>query len=62
MFSPGQLTFAGIFCIVFTILTIWSYRKDLKLHQKYYKNTAWKIIVVLFIFVAMLFGLKKILY
>jgi len=38
MFSTGQQLFALFFIIAFTLLMIWSYRKDLKLHKKYYKK------------------------
>jgi 4-amino-4-deoxy-L-arabinose transferase-like glycosyltransferase len=38
MFSKGQQVFALFFIIAFAILLIWSYRKDIKLHKKYYKN------------------------
>jgi len=51
MFSKGQLIFAGLFVIAFTIAMIWSYRKDIKIHKKYYKNT-FIIIIALFLVVA----------
>ena len=49
MFSKGQLIFGLIFAIVFIILMVWSYRKDVKLHRLYYKKV-W--IVALGIFLA----------
>jgi len=49
MFSKGQLIFGLIFAIVFIILMIWSYIKDVKLHRLYYKQV-W--IVALGIFLA----------
>ena len=39
MFSSGQLIFAALFAIVFTIAMVYTYRKDLKLHKVHYKNT-----------------------
>ena len=48
MFSTGQWLFAGLFFIVFVGVIIFSYRKDLKLHRKYYKGS----IYVLFGFIA----------
>ncbi len=51
MFSKGQLIFAGLFIIAFTLLMIWSYRKDLKIHKKYYKNT-FIIIIAVFLIIA----------
>ena len=43
MFTNGQLIFAGFSVIAFIILMIWSYRKDIVNHKKYYKNTALKV-------------------
>jgi hypothetical membrane protein len=43
MFTKGQLIFACFFAISFIILMIWSYRKDIINHKKYYKNTALKV-------------------
>jgi len=51
MFSKGQLIFAAFFIIAFTIAMIWSYRKDIKVHKKYYKNT-FILIIALFLVVA----------
>ncbi|MDG2194915.1 MAG: hypothetical protein P8K77_08765 [Polaribacter sp.] len=43
MFTKGQLIFAGFFIVAFTFLMAWSYRKDIKNHKIYYKNTALKV-------------------
>jgi len=51
MFSKGQLIFAAFFIIAFTLLMIWSYRKDIKIHKKYYKNT-FIIVIALFLVIA----------
>jgi cytochrome bd-type quinol oxidase subunit 1 len=51
MFSKGQLIFAGLFVIAFTIAMIWSYRKDIKIHKKYYKNS-FIVIIALFLIIA----------
>lgn len=51
MFSKGQLIFAALFVIAFTILMIWSYRKDIKIHKKYYKNT-FIILIAVFLIIA----------
>ena len=62
MFSTGQIYFAIFFIIAFTIAMVWSYRKDLKLHKKHYKNTAIKVfisgIVMVFSFVLIRLALK----
>ena len=60
MFSKGQLIFAVIFVIAFTILMIWSYRKDIKLHKYYYKNiwiVAVGVIMAITIFATLTFWL-----
>jgi cytochrome bd-type quinol oxidase subunit 1 len=51
MFSKGQLIFAALFVIAFTILMIWSYRKDIKIHKKYYKNS-FIVIIAVFLIIA----------
>jgi divalent metal cation (Fe/Co/Zn/Cd) transporter len=51
MFTRGQLIFAGIFIVAFALLMIWSYRKDLKVHRKYYKNT-FLVLIALFLMIA----------
>ena len=51
MFSKGQLIFAVGFAITFMVVLFFSYRKDFKLHQKYYKNV-WKVgLGILLIFI-----------
>lgn len=57
MFSTGQLIFAGIFILVFIIVMIYSYRKDLQLHRKYYKGTIY-ILIGFLLFMALLFVIK----
>jgi hypothetical protein len=51
MFSNNQLIFAAIFIVVFTIAMIWSYRKDIKIHKKQYKNT-FIILIAVFLIIA----------
>jgi uncharacterized membrane protein len=51
MFSKGQLIFAVFFIIAFTIAMIWSYRKDIKIHKKHYKNT-FLVIIAIFLIIA----------
>ena len=60
MFSKGQLIFAVIFIIVFAISMVWSYKKDIKIHKKHYKNTfvvAIAIFLVIVIFTLITFSL-----
>lgn len=57
MFSTGQLIFAGFFVISFVIVMIYAYRKDLKLHKKYYRGSL--IVLLAFLaFIAILFFIK----
>ena len=57
MFSTGQLIFAGLFFVVFVVIIIFSYRKDLALHRKYYKGTLY-ILVGFIVFILLLFVIK----
>ena len=45
MFTKGQLIFAVLFAIAFIAALIYTYRKDFKLHQKYYRGSVWVLIV-----------------
>ena len=44
MFSTGQWIFGLLFFVVFSIIIGIQYRKDLKLHKKYYKGTFWVLL------------------
>ncbi len=57
MFSTGQLIFAGFFVVAFVAVMIFSYRKDKKLHKKYYKGSFYVLIGFL-LFIALLFFIK----
>ena len=57
MFSTGQWIFAGIFFLVFVAIIIFSYRKDLKIHRKYYKGSLYVLLGFIF-FVVLLFLVK----
>lgn len=60
MFSKGQLIFAALFVIAFVIAMVWSYKKDIKIHKKYYKNSfivLISIILVIIIFTLITFSL-----
>ena len=41
MFSKGQIIFGIIFFIVFSIIIGYTYRKDLKVHKRFYKGSIW---------------------
>tara|TARA_S200000501_G_scaffold181381_1_gene170835 strand:+ start:339 stop:524 length:186 start_codon:yes stop_codon:yes gene_type:complete len=44
MFSQGQLIFAFLFTIIFSVVLFLAYKKDAKLHRKYYKGSAWVLL------------------
>jgi ABC-type transport system involved in cytochrome c biogenesis permease component len=56
MFSNGQMIFGVIFFIVFAIIIGFTYRKDLKLHKRFYKGSIW----VLFAFIAFILSIVAI--
>lgn len=60
MFSEGQLIFALIFVLAFTILMIFAYRKDTKLHQTFYKGN-YKVLIGFLAFIGLLFVIKTFL-
>lgn len=60
MFTTGQWVFALCFFIAFVILIIFSYRKDLALHKKYYRGSIW-VLVGFLAFIGLLFVIKLIL-
>jgi hypothetical protein len=57
MFSTGQVIFALLFIILFTILIIKSYKQDKKLHLKNYKGVQW-VAVGFTVFIIILFCIK----
>ena len=60
MISTGQLIFAILFFVAFVIFVTLSYRKDRKLHRKYYKGNIW-VLVGFVIFFLILLGAKYLL-
>ena len=59
MFSKGQIIFGILFAIAFIITMIFAYRKDKRLHNKYYKGSVWVLIV--FISFIVMIGMIKFL-
>ena len=57
MFSTGQLIFALLFVIAFVIVMIFSYRKDIQVHQKFYKGN-YKVLIAFAVFILVLFVIK----
>ncbi|HEY9184887.1 MAG TPA: hypothetical protein VIM94_06165 [Salegentibacter sp.] len=58
MFSTGQLVFAALFILAFVTIIIISYRKDTKLHKKYYKGSIY-VLIGFIAFIILLFFLKS---
>jgi len=55
-FTTGRIVFMIFFIIAFIALMIYSYRKDIKNHKRYYKGTSKKVliygVIVIAVFVA----------
>ncbi len=60
MFSTGQIIFAVLFAITFSVFIILSYKKDKKLHSKNYKGVQW-VGIFFIIFLLILFCIKHLL-
>ena len=58
MFTKGQLIFAIFFVIIFTIIIVISYKKDLKFLKNTYKGVRW-VLIGFIIFFSLLVILKK---
>ena len=57
MFSNGQLIFGLLFFITFAIIIAFQYRKDLKVHKKYYKGSVW-VLLAFIGFIGMIAAIK----
>lgn len=57
MFSKGQIIFGIIFFIVFSIIIGYTYRRDLKLHQRFYKGSFW-VLIAFVGFILFIAGIK----
>ena len=53
MFTKGQLIFAIIFIILFSLIIGYSYIKDSRLHNVYYKNS-YVILIVFIVFISII--------
>jgi hypothetical protein len=60
MFSQGQLVFAGLFAVSFIALMVYSYAKDKKTHDTFYKKT-YIVLLCFLLFIAILFAIKTFL-
>lgn len=61
-FSTGRIIFIVFFVLAFGALIVWSYRKDIQSHKRYYKDAGVKVllygglIIALFVAIRILFG------
>jgi|TARA_B110000503_G_C7055323_1_gene374176 heme/copper-type cytochrome/quinol oxidase subunit 2 len=61
-FSTGRIIFIILFVLGFGAAIVWSYRKDIKSHDRYYKNAGKKVaiygglIIAIFLFIRIVFG------
>lgn len=44
MFSQGQIIFGVLFFVVFAIIIGFMYRKDLKIHKRFYSGSIWVLV------------------
>ena len=58
MFTTGRIIFAVLFALTFIGFMVFSYKKDAKNHQKYYKNSAKYVAIALVIVIALLIASK----
>jgi len=61
-FTTGRIIFMIFFITAFIALMVWSYRKDIKNHERYYKNAGKKVLIygsltiAVFIAIRFIFG------
>ena len=60
MFSTGQLVFASLFLVAFSIVIFLTYKKDKDLHKRNFKGVKW-IGIFFVIFLVILFIIKYVL-
>jgi len=57
MFSKGQIIFGVLFFIVFAIIIGFTYRKDLKLHKRFYAGSIW-VLIAFILFMLFIVSIK----
>ncbi len=60
-FSVGQRVFAMVFLSIFLISLRWAYRRDLRIHRKYYKGVRMLLLSML-VLVFLLYVIKIVFY
>lgn len=59
MFTKGRIIFAILFFIVFVVLMIYAYRKDLRINRSQFPKS-YKILLVIILIISILFFIVKI--
>lgn len=57
-FSTGRIIFIVFFVLVFGALIVLSYRKDIKNHQRYYKNAGKNVLIYGGIIIAVFLAIR----
>ncbi|WP_233899695.1 hypothetical protein [Tenacibaculum piscium] len=57
-FTTGRIVFSCLFILAFVIVMFYSYKKDAKNNQKYYKNSALFVAIGILTAIALLFLAK----
>jgi len=57
MFTKGQWLFGILFFLAFVLVMVYAYRKDLRLHRRYYTGTIW-ILLAFISFILMIVAVK----
>ncbi|WP_166385780.1 MULTISPECIES: hypothetical protein [unclassified Polaribacter] len=57
-FTTGRIVFMILFLIAFVALMIYSYKKDIKNHQRYYKGTGKKVLIYSLIVIAIFVAIR----
>jgi len=61
-FTTGRIIFIIFFVLAFGSLIVWSYKKDVENHNRYYKNAGKKVllygglIIAVFVAIRLIFG------
>ncbi|KJD34401.1 membrane protein [Tamlana nanhaiensis] len=60
MFSKGQIVFGVLFFVVFAVIVGYQYRKDIKIHKRFYKGSFW-VLLAFIAFIGLISAIKFLL-
>ncbi|MCB4809432.1 hypothetical protein LG651_14345 [Tamlana sp. 62-3] len=60
MFSNGQIVFGVLFFVVFAVIVGYQYRKDIKIHKRFYKGSFW-VLLAFIAFIGLISAIKFLL-